>query len=106
MRNFLLKLIKAKEDKVQELRASIKEAKTADEVRALGDTLDAVLSELDDAKKQLAELDDDGNSGDDGMASDDPDDGSRSKIPVDAQKRGINPLASFKGVNHTLGKSA
>ena len=60
MRKFLLKLIKAKENKVQELRASIKEAKTADEVRALGETLDAVLSELDDAKKQLAELDGDG----------------------------------------------
>lgn len=102
MRKFLLKLIKAKEDKVQELRASIKEAKTADEVRALGETLDAILSELDDAKKQLAELDgdgdDDGDDGD-GMASNDPDDGSRSSIPVDAQKRGYNPLASFKGVN-------
>ena len=80
MRKFLLKLIKAKEDKVQELRASIKEAKTADEVRALGETLDAILSELDDAKKQLAELDDDGDDGDDGdgMASNDPADGSRS----------------------------
>lgn len=103
MRKFLLKLIKAKEDKVQELRASIKEAKTADEVRALGETLDAILSELDDAKKQLAELDGDGDDDDgddgDGMASNDSDDGSRSSIPVDAQKRGYNPLASFKGVN-------
>lgn len=103
MRNFLLKLIKAKEDKVQELRASIKEAKTADEVRALGETLDSVLSELDDAKKQLAELDDDGNGdgdGDgDGMASDDPDDSNRSKIPGYAQKRGFNPLARFTSVN-------
>lgn len=92
MRNWLKKIIKAKEERATALRAEIKEAKTADEVRALGETLDSVLEELKDAKEQLDKLDDD-NSGDGSGEGDgngiDSGDGSRSGgIPAGAQLRG------------------
>lgn len=56
MKEFLKKLMKAKEDKAKELREQIKTAESADEVRALGETLDAILTELEEAKQQLAQL--------------------------------------------------
>lgn len=90
MKDYLLKIIKAKEEKVKELRASIKSATTADEVRALGETLDAVLAELNDAKEQLASLDEE--PADD---STDGTDGGERSIPANAEKRGFNPLAKF-----------
>ena len=97
MREWLKKIIKAKEERAAALRADIKEAKTADEVRALGATLDSVLEELTEAKEQLEKLDDDGDGngeggngeGDSSQSSDDPDgDGQRSNIPAGAQLRG------------------
>lgn len=94
MRDFLKKLIKAKEERAKELREAIKKAETADEVRALGDTLDAVLSELQDAKDQLAELDGEG-EGDTGTNGNESDDSQRSIIPEGAEKRGFNPLERF-----------
>lgn len=57
MKEFFNKLIKAKEAQASELREKIRNAETADEVRALGATLDAILAELQDAKDQLAQLD-------------------------------------------------
>ena len=59
MREFLNRLISAKEKRAAELRKLIKEAGTADEVRALGDTLQTVLDELADAKRQLENLGED-----------------------------------------------
>ncbi len=99
MKKYLLKLIAAKEKRAAELRQEIKDAKTADEVRALGATLDSVLEELREAKEQLANIDDDGGDGngegDGGTQSssndpdgDDGDDGQRSNIPAGAQLRG------------------
>lgn len=52
---YLRNVIKAKEERANELRNLIKEATTADEVRSLGDTLNDVLNELEDAKTQLEE---------------------------------------------------
>lgn len=95
MRDFLKKLIKAKENKTNELRAAIKAAETADEVRTLGDTLDVVLSELQDAKDQLAELDGEG-EGDTGTNSNNSDDSQRGNVPEVAEKRGFNPIERFK----------
>lgn len=87
MRKFLEKLIKEKKNKAEEIRSKIKAATTADEVRALGDTLTAVLAELKEAEDQLAELDNQSaadNGGED-----------RSSMPSGAQLRGGNPLASY-----------
>lgn len=65
MKKFLENLIKKKEARAAELREAIKKAATADEVRSLGETLQAVLDELNDAKNQLENLDD-GNGGEGG----------------------------------------
>lgn len=51
MKKYLNDFIKKKEERAKELRKLIQAASTADEVRSLGDTLNAVLEELQDAKK-------------------------------------------------------
>lgn len=56
MKEFLKKIIAAKEARAKELRESIKTATTADEVRSLGNDLTAVETELRDAQSQLAEI--------------------------------------------------
>lgn len=90
MKEYLQKIIDAKNKRAAELRKLIKEATTADEVRSLGDTLDEVLTELEDAKAQLAELD--GDNSDDG---DDGDNDARSLVPDKAEHRGGKPFATF-----------
>lgn len=57
MKEYLEKVINAKTEEAENIRSEVKKAETADEVRALGETLDKVLSELNDAKEQLAKLD-------------------------------------------------
>lgn len=56
MKDYLKKIIQTKSEKAEELRTKIKEANSADEVRALGATLDAILAELQEAKDQLANI--------------------------------------------------
>jgi len=82
MNEFLKKLIEKKEKEAENLRSLIKTAQTADEVRSLGDTLDAVLTELKDAKDQLAEVE---------ANADDQ----RANVPANAEVRGGNPVASY-----------
>lgn len=57
MKKFLEELIAAKEKRAAELKAKIKEAGTADEVRSLGDDLEAINAEIANAKAQLANVD-------------------------------------------------
>lgn len=90
MKEFLMKLIKAKEEAAKELRTKIKSAETADEVRALGETLDAVLAELEEAKKQLEETNEE--SGTEEKSTEESGTDERS-IPTNAEYRG---LAKFK----------
>lgn len=97
LRIYLQKTIDAKNKRATELKDRIKTATTADEVRSLGDTLDEVLTELEDAKKQLADLDDEG---DDDTTGDD-DDNSRAQIPVNAEFRGGTPFAAFATVKRS-----
>lgn len=56
MKEFLQKLIAAKQARAQELREAIKNAQTADEVRSLGDELTNVETEMRDAQAQMMEL--------------------------------------------------
>ncbi len=90
MKKFLKKIIAAKERRAAELRELIKKSESADEVRSLGETLNSVLEELEDAKKQLEDADgansNAGDSGNDGTEG-------RSKIPNTAEHRGLNPAA-------------
>lgn len=98
MREYLKKLIEKKEKRAKELRELIKKAETADEVRSLGDTLQAVLDELSDAKEQLDNLDDDGegqgqNNGQGGA------DGQRGQEPTATNTRSANPMHDFRTVH-------
>ena len=98
-KQYLQNLINAKNKRAAELRKLIKEANTADEVRSLGDTLQAVLDELQDAQDQLDQLDDEGRSGDGNGG--DPEGGDpegRSQIPANAEFRGGTPIASYSSV--------
>lgn len=56
MKDFLKKLIANKEARAKEIRESIKNSTDLNEVRSLGDTLEAILAELTDAKAQLADI--------------------------------------------------
>ena len=58
MKDYLEKIINAKTEEANNLRAKVKESNSADEVRSLGETLDKVLEELNDAKEQLAKIED------------------------------------------------
>ena len=108
MRKFLEKLIRDKKAKADELRKQIKTAETADEVRSLGETLQAVLDELKEAEEQLSNLDDDGNGngeggegGEGGNGAGDGDDGQRSHIPSNAQLRGATNILGAYAQNVT-----
>lgn len=85
IKTYLRNLIKAKEARAAELRKLIKEASTADEVRALGDTLQAVLDELNEAKTQLEAQE---NEGDEGEGEEN---GS-----VGGEGRSANPMHEFR----------
>lgn len=56
MKEYLEKLIAAKKKKIEELRNKIKTAETADEVRSLGESLDTVTAEMQEAQTQLEGL--------------------------------------------------
>lgn len=93
MREFLKRLIAAKEKRAAELRKLIKDAQTADECRALGDTLQAVLDELSDAQRQLENLGDDDGDGD----GQEPAGEGRSAAPA-APAAPVNALREFRQV--------
>lgn len=80
MKDFLKKIIAAKEARAAELRELIKKSEDVNEVRALGDTLQSVLDELNEAKAKLDELD----KQDEGANGNGADEG-----------RSLNPLASY-----------
>lgn len=86
-RTYLTNLINAKRAKADELRKLIREAQTADECRSLGDTLQAVLEELQAAQEQLDALEDDDNGGEQGQQASNDDNG--------GEERGANPLHGF-----------
>lgn len=92
MRDYLKKLIKKKEERAAELRNMIKTAATADEVRSLGDTLQAILDELAEAKEQLDALDDEGN----GEGGNGEGEGGEGGEGGNGEGRGLNPMHDFQ----------
>lgn len=82
MKKFLEGLISRKKAEIEEIRSKIKAAGTADEVRSLGETLDKLMSELEELQKKFDELDSqgegEGGNGNMGEAS-----------------RGFNPLHTY-----------
>lgn len=72
MRKFLKKLIAKKEKEAEAIRSKIKASESAQEVRELGETLQAVLDELQEAKDKLAETDDNKNDDQNGDQNGEP----------------------------------
>lgn len=104
MKDFLKKLIAKKEQEVKAIRSKIKASESAQEVRELGETLQAVLDELNEAKDKLAELDDkntDDQNTDDSAKSDDNNDAG----DENGQRSNFNPAQTRSlgayGMNQT-----
>lgn len=91
IKDYLKKVIAAKEARAAELRKLIKQADTADEVRSLGETLQTILDELSDAKEQLDAAEED--KGEEKEPAPAPDE--REQAPAGAEFRGGNPLAAY-----------
>lgn len=90
MKKFLEDLIARKKSEVEKLEARMKDSQNADEVRSIGDTLLALRDEINEAEKQLAELDSkDDSSEPDTMSADDND---------NARSTKMNPLATFSNL--------
>ena len=87
MKKFLENLIKQKQDEATSIRSKIEESQDVNEVRALGDTLQKVLDELNDAKAQLDKLDED--KGEDNGAAKQQDNGDQGAA------RSFNPIATY-----------
>lgn len=87
---FLKKLIKAKEERAAELRELIKNSEDVKEVRALGETLQTVLDELNEAKKELEAKEAEANN-------DNGNEGAPANEGRSAQVAGatFNPMAAF-----------
>lgn len=112
MKDFLKKLIAKKEQEVKTIRSKIKASESAQEVRELGETLQAVLDELNEAKDKLAELDDkntDDKNTDDPAKSDDGNDagdenGQRSNFNP-AQTRSLGSYGMNRTAEHRTGNA-
>ena len=98
MKEFLKRLIKAKEERAAELRNLIQNSEDVKEVRALGDTLQKVLDELNDAKAQLEKLEEN----DDGAGAGAQAGEGRSAAPAGAT---FNPVATYGQNGATAARS-
>ena len=76
MKDFLKKLQLAREGRAEELRKKIKNSTDANEVRSLGEELQAVNDEIAQIRSQIAELD-------------------TPKKKDEGEPRGLNPMATF-----------
>ena len=90
MKNFLKKLIERKKAEMKELKKRAEASQDAAEVRAIGETLAALKSEIEEAEAQLAELDKDGNGDGDGAGE-----ASRAAVPANAELRNAQVVGSF-----------
>ncbi len=110
MKEFLKKLIAKKEQDAKAIRSKIKASESAQEVRELGETLQAVLDELKEAKDKLAELDDKKDNDDQGSndsvqdSNGTDDNGQRSDFNP-AQTRSIGYYGMNQTAEHRTGNA-
>lgn len=100
MKDFLNKIISSKEAQVQELRQSIKDATDVNEVRALGETLEKVLAELQEAKDALAALNAEEVKSEE---KSDETEGRSTTVITNGRTSGFNPIATFGKVEERGG---
>ena len=106
MRDFLKKLIARKKRELAEQQKRSDESQDLTEVRAIGETLEALKKEIEEAEAQLAALDDDGEgSGDAGQAGTEPD-AERSAVPAGAELRNAQVVGSFAMGTHARAAAA
>ena len=110
MKEFLKKLIAKKEQDAKAIRSKIKASESAQEVRELGETLQAVLDELKEAKDKLAVLDDkkdndDQGSNDSAQDSNGTDDNGQRSDFNPAQTRSIGYYGMNQTAEHRTGNA-
>lgn len=104
MKDFLKKMIAKKEQEVKTIRSKIKASESAQEVRELGETLQAVLDELKEAKDKLAELDD--KNTDDQNTDDSAQSGDDSNTGDDAERSAFRPAETRSLGRYSMNRTA
>ena len=99
MKDYLNKIIVSRSKSIEDLRAKIKASESADEVRALGETLQTMLDELNEAKAKLDELDkeddkDDGEDNGEGASNE----GGASNDEGGENRSAFKPMKTIGGV--------
>lgn len=92
LRTWLMKLVKEKRQAMDDLKAKSAKSEDINEVRAIGETLETLKKEIEEAEAQLAELDDEGDGAGDNGANDD---GQRAAVPANAVLRNGVVVGSF-----------
>ena len=94
MRDYLIKLIKRRKEQWNNLNTSLIESDSKEERASIGETMRALMEEIQEAEAQLAQLDADDN-GDNG------DNGGDDTQAASAEGRNFNPVAAFSQGNGT-----
>lgn len=93
MKDYFKKLIARKKAEMTKLQERSDASQDLAEVRAIGETLAALKREIEEAEAQLAELEDEGDG-----------EGQRSVVPVNAELRNAQVVASFHTSQVVAGK--
>lgn len=93
MKKFLLDLIARKKAELADTEKRMKASSDVNEVRSLGETLLALRDEINDAEKQLADLEND--EGDNGNGEGEPTPAEASGNPNEGRSTKMNPKASY-----------
>lgn len=102
MKNYLKKLIERKKKELKEKEERMKKSQDIDEVRSLGENLIALRDEINEAEKQLAELEkNDDNNGDEGEGEGDGDNNNEGNANEGRSANGFDPNAVFSVIGST-----
>ena len=101
MKNYLLNLISRKKTEMEELKKRSDASEDIKEVRAIGETLAALKNEIEEAEKQLAELEKEEENKEenkeDNGAEDNGAEVERANVPTDAVLRNAQVIGTFGG---------
>lgn len=92
MKDYLKKLIARKRTEIENLKKRAKESQDVTEVRAIGETLEALRNEITEAEAALAEAEANEGAQDNGQGADEA---SRSGVPANAELRNGQVLAVY-----------
>ena len=107
MKNYLLNVISRKKAEMEELKQRSDASEDIKEVRAIGETLAALKAEIEEAEKQLAELDKEDDKAEENKEENNADENAaeenteRAIVPTNAVLRNAQVIGSFGG-NDTM----